>query len=103
MRSAARQEAEQQLELTLEVSRREVFIADAGLGGVAERARPDRARSSVVTALPNDSRSAGSTSTPELPDSIWSWIPPTRLATVGRPCHIASATEAEAFREALLH
>ena len=26
------------------------------------------------------------------PSSIWSWIPPTRVATTGRPFHIASAT-----------
>jgi hypothetical protein len=40
-------------------------------------------------------------SMPKTPGSIWSWMAPTRLATVDA-FHIASATEPEAFCEALL-
>ena len=36
--------------------------------------------------------SVGSTRTPDSPSTIWSWMPPTRLATTGRAFHIASAT-----------
>src|SRR3954447_10711859 len=60
-------------------------------------AAPSRSRragssTSSRTVAPKATMSVGSTSTPDSPSTIWSWIPPTRLATTGRPFHIASAT-----------
>ena len=49
-------------------------------------------------------RSRGSTSRPVTPSSIWSWMPPTSVATTGRALpHRLGDGQPEALGEALLH
>ena len=66
--------------------------------------RRDR-RAASTTADPNSDRSRGwASSVPETPSTIWSWMPPMRLATTGAALpHRLGHREAEALGQALLH
>ena len=61
--------------------------------GVTEPLRERRVGEQRATAAPKARRSFGSLmSSPSVPSWIWSWMPPTAVATTGRDFHMASAT-----------
>ena len=56
-----------------------------------KKTAPDVREGAIALAKAGRS-SARSIRMPDFPSSIWSWIPPTRLATIGRAFHMPSET-----------
>ena len=90
---SAEQQLGEQLDVLLQVPVADVLVEDACVCGAAQPGRQRRVAEHEPQRPREGAPSRGSSrSKPSRPWTIWSWIPPTRLAITGRPFHIASVT-----------